>query len=234
MLDKSRDQLSTGRQQARTTTSRTTTTKTTTTKTKTCSETVFDIKPFWWWIRLIFGSSYRIVFRVSKQVIMGEDTVEIQVQLPESSLKHVEVLARKVADNKVDLVFRINKKFLGTHRHELVIHSLPTTVEKWFPEQSNCPVWQASGGDHSPLARAEPSSRAAGGGVFHRAGHDQQEEVTHNKEKHKKRHIRENKHKRHIRENNQKRHIGENKQKEIGKLSNFSFLLCVSMLYFVF
>ena len=172
MLDKSRDQLSTGRQQARTTTSRTTTTKTTTTKTKTCSETVFDIKPFWWWIRLIFGSSYRIVFRVSKQVIMGEDTVEIQVQLPESSLKHVEVLARKVADNKVDLVFRINKKFLGTHRHELVIHSLPTTVEKWFPEQSNCPVWQASGGDHSPLARAEPSSRAAGGGVFHRAGHD--------------------------------------------------------------
>jgi len=62
---------------------------------------------------------------------MGEDTVEIQVQLPESSLKHVEVLARKVADNKVDLVFRINKKFLGTHRHELVIHSLPTTVEEW-------------------------------------------------------------------------------------------------------
>ena len=59
---------------------------------------------------------------------MGEDTVEIQVQLPESSLKHVEVLARKVADNKVDLVFRINK-FLGTH--ELVIHSLPTTVEEW-------------------------------------------------------------------------------------------------------
>ena len=131
MLDKSRDQLSTGRQQARTTTSRTTTTETTTTKTKTCSETVFDIKPFWWWIRLIFGSSYRIVFRVSKQVIKGEDTVEIQVQLPESSLKHVEVLARKVADNKVDLVFRINKKFLGTHRHELVIHSLPTTVEEW-------------------------------------------------------------------------------------------------------
>ena len=131
MLDKSRDQLSTGRQQARTTTSRTTTTETTTTKTKTCSETVFDIKPFWWWIRLNFGSSYRIVFLVSKQVIKGEDTVEIQVQLPESSLKHVEVLARKVADNKVDLVFRINKKFLGTHRHELVIHSLPTTVEEW-------------------------------------------------------------------------------------------------------
>ena len=135
MLDKSRDQLSTGRQQgkvtSRTTTSRTTTTETTTTKTKTCSETVFDIKPFWWWIRLIFGSSYRIVFRVSKQVIMGEDTVEIQVQLPESSLKHVEVLARNVADNKFDLVFRINKKFLGTHRHELVIHSLPTTVEEW-------------------------------------------------------------------------------------------------------
>ena len=103
----------------------------TTTKTKTCSETVFDIKPLWWWIRLIFGSSYRIVFQVSKQVIRGEDTVEIQVQLPESSLKHVEVLARKVADNKVDLVLRIDKKFLGTHRHEMVIHSLPTTVEEW-------------------------------------------------------------------------------------------------------
>ena len=129
MLDKSRDQLSTGRQPGKVTSRKTKTTTTTTTTTKTCSETVLDIKPFWWWIRLIFGSSYRIVFRVSKQVIMGEDTVKIQVQLPESSLKHVEVLARKVADNKVDLVFRFNKKFLGTH--ELVIHSLPTTVEEW-------------------------------------------------------------------------------------------------------
>ena len=100
------------------------------------SDHVVDIKPFWWWSRLIFGSSYKVMFRVSKQVIMGEDKVVIQVKLPESS---VTVHARKVVNDTVDIVFR---KSLGIYRRELVINSLPITVEKWFPEQSNCPVCQ--------------------------------------------------------------------------------------------
>ena len=100
------------------------------------SDHVVDIKPFWWWSRLIFGSSYKVMLRVSKQVIMGEDKVVIQVKLPESS---VTVHARKVVNDTVDIVFR---KSLGIYRRELVINSLPITVEKWFPEQSNCPVCQ--------------------------------------------------------------------------------------------
>ena len=103
------------------------------------SDHVLDIKPFWWWSRLIFGSSYKVMLRVSKQVIMGEDKVMIQVKFPESS---VTVHARKVVNDTVDIVFRINKKCLGIFQRELVINSLPITVEKWFPEQSNCPVCQ--------------------------------------------------------------------------------------------